>query len=181
MDTKLARLWRRFRQYEPGQGKDWADEILPVQAAEKRAALRQIDFHGIPVKIDRPKGYVQKGKDKDGKPWERVYKVDYGYIPKTQGGDGDGLDVFMGPHQDADEAYWFTQVKEDGSFDEWKVVLGALSKAEATKIYTDHIPRKFMERVTTMKLPMMQSMLGIEPTEKIAMFLGFFDELVSHD
>lgn len=129
-------------------------------------------FSGIDIRLDRPKGFVQKGKDAKGRPWSRVYKVDYGYIPKTQGGDGEGIDVFIGPDPSADEAYWINQHKEDGTFDEWKVVLGANSKKEAARIYLDHIPSKYMGTITTMKLPMMKAMLGIESAEKIAVALS---------
>ena len=55
----------------------------------KRRVAKTVDFQGIAVKVDRPQGHVQRGKDAQGNSWERTYKVDYGYITGTQGGDGE--------------------------------------------------------------------------------------------
>ncbi len=139
--------------------------------------MKLVKFQDIPVRIDRPKGFVQRGKDASGKPWERTYGYDYGYIPKTEGGDGEGVDVFLGPHADADEAYWVSQMKEDGRgdeiFDEFKVFLGFRSKEDAKRAYFEHIPRKFYHSTVTMKVPLMRAMLGIDPgPAKTAGFLA---------
>lgn len=140
--------------------------------------MKTVTFQGLKVRIDRPKGFVQEGKDESGKPWKRVYKYDYGFLPKTKGGDGDGVDVFLGPGQDAHESYWAIQRKNDGSFDEYKVFLGWKSKAEAKKVYGDHIPMRYFGGMVAMPIGMMKAMLGIEPVEKLAtVFLGFFSEL----
>ena len=82
------------------------------------------DFQGIPVRVDRPRGFIMTGVDSKGEPWKRRYKHDYGYIPRTLGGDGDGLDVFIGPDRGAKHAYWAVQRKPNGVFDEYKVFLG---------------------------------------------------------
>lgn len=119
---------------------------------------------------------MQTGKDKQGKPWRRVYKVDYGYLPKTEGGDGEALDVFLGPDPTAREAYWAIQHKDDGSFDEYKVILGARSRAQAKQIYLDHIPRKYLGALVALPVGMMQSLRGLTPMRKAAN-LAFFDEL----
>lgn len=131
--------------------------------------MKTVSFEGMTVKLDRPKGFVQEGKDKDGKPWRRVYQYDYGYIPKTQGGDGDQLDVFLGPDEDtADDAYWVIQKKDDGSFDEYKVFLGFKSRAAAKAAYLAHIPKKYYGGMVAMTVQMMRAMLGKEPAEKLA-------------
>lgn len=122
-----------------------------------------IEFQGLTIKLDRPKGFVMRGTDRDGKDWERVYKYDYGYIPKTLGGDGDGLDVFIGPDKAADNTYWAVQTKPDGSFDEYKVFLGFKSRDEAIKAYKEHIPAKLLDGVATLSIEMMKAMLGVEP------------------
>src|SRR5262245_45270536 len=103
------------------------------------------------------------GKDKEGHDWAREYLYDYGYIPKTLGGDGDGLDVFVGPKKDASEAYWAVQNKDDGSFDEYKVFLGFTSREAAIGAFRDHIPVKFLGGMVSMRLDMMKAMLGMHP------------------
>lgn len=140
------------------------DQELPETA---KTATRTVDFQGIKIRLDRPKGFVQRGKDESGKPWMRIYKYDYGFIPKTSGGDNEGVDVFLGPEKDDKEAYWAIQKKPDGSFDEYKVFLGFGSKAAAIKAYKEHIPSKFLSKMITMNLSMMKAMLNLEPKEKI--------------
>ena len=134
-------------------------------------------FQGLKVRIDRPKGYVQRGKDDEGHPWSRIYLFDYGFLPKTQGGDGDGLDVFLGPKKNAKKAYWAVQKKADGSFDEYKVFLGFESLAAAKKAYLAHIPAKFLDSFFEVEIPVMRSLLGEDPKQKVAMFVAFSDEL----
>lgn len=142
--------------------------------------MKTVTFEGMKVRLDRPKGFVQEGKDKDGKPWRRVYKYDYGFIPKTQGGDGDGLDVFLGPDENgAEDAHWVIQRKDDGSFDEYKVFLGFKDRKAAKKAYLEHIPGKYFGGMISMNTKMMRAMLGIDPMEKMAQRRAFFQELVA--
>jgi hypothetical protein len=125
---------------------------------------KKVVFQGVEIHLDRPKGLVMTGEDKEGKPWTREYLYDYGFIPKTLGGDGDGLDVFIGPHKDATETYWATQNKDDGSFDEYKVFMGFSSRAAAEAAFREHIPLKFLGSMVSMRLDMMKAMLGMNPT-----------------
>lgn len=130
-------------------------------------AMRKTQHKGVPITIDRPKGYVQTGRDAEGKAWEREYKVDYGYIPRTKGGDGEGLDVFVGPNPDADTTYWIAQKKADGSFDEYKVIVGADTAEEAKKIYFDHVPEKYFGGMSEMSVEQMKALLNKEPEHKM--------------
>lgn len=134
-------------------------------------------FEGMKVRIDRPKGFEQSGTDENGKPWTRVYKYDYGFLPKTQGGDGEGVDVYLGPNEDAHNAFWVIQKKPDGSFDEYKVFLGFDSKAQAKSAYLAHCPSKYFGGMLAMTVQMMRAMLGHDPAEKVAS--GFFFEALS--
>jgi len=137
------------------------------KACSADTVKKRLEFQGIPICVDRPKGFVMEGTDASGTPWKRVYKYDYGFIPKTLGGDGDGLDVFLGPNAKAGQAYWVTQKKDDGTFDEYKVFLGFNSREEATAAYVEHIPRKLLDGMATLSLDMMKSMLRIEPTGRV--------------
>lgn len=156
--------------------------IYKGKACSADSVKKRLEFQGIPICVDRPKGSVMKGKDDKGEPWSRTYKYDYGFIPKTLGGDDDGLDVFIGPDRKAEEAYWAIQNKPDGSFDEYKVFLGFDNRDAAIGAYKQHIPKKFFTGLVTMKVDMMRAMLKINPTgsngmKKAAMFVGFHDEL----
>jgi len=140
---------------------------------------KTVTFGGMTIKVDRPKGFIMRGTDDKGKSWERTYQYDYGFIPKTKGGDGEGVDVFLGPHKDAEEAYWVRKTKRDGTFDEYKVFLGFESAMAAKSAFKEHIPMTMFDGITTMKLGLMKAMLGLEPGEKIAEVtrIAFFDEL----
>src|SRR5262245_26425138 len=80
----------------------------------KGPIAKTIDFQGLPVHVDRPYGHVQNGMDAAGKEWKRIYHVDYGFIPSTQGGDADDLDVYMGLDKEAPDAHWILQKKANG-------------------------------------------------------------------
>jgi hypothetical protein len=141
----------------------------------------KVSFQEIPVHVDRPRGFVMLGKDQKGKPWSRRYQVDYGHIPRTLGGDGDGLDVFLGPDSKAKHAYWAVQRKMDGSFDEYKVFLGFNSREEAATVYAQHIPKKLLAGLMTMRVEMMKAMLGKNPVEhiKVAALIELTKQLFS--
>ncbi|TAJ75046.1 MAG: hypothetical protein EPO42_14385 [Gallionellaceae bacterium] len=132
-----------------------------------RKALKTVQFQGLTVKIDRPKGFVQKGKDDDGNEWSRTYELDYGFIPRTKGGDGEELDVFMGPSGDSSRAFWVTQQKADGSFDEYKLFLGFDSPRDARLAYAAHIPEKFYAGMTEMSVEQLKALLNLEPTVEL--------------
>lgn len=147
------------------------------KSLDPNSIKKHVVFQGMRVAVDRPKGFVLHGKDKEGNAWSRTYKVDYGFLPKTEGGDGEGVDVFLGPDPKARESYWATQKKEDGSFDEYKVFLGYASREEAKKTYLAHIPEKFLHSIVAMPVQMMKALLGKQPIEKLATQLAFCDEL----
>jgi len=138
---------------------------------------KTVDFKGMKIRVDRPKGFIMRGIDEEGKPWERTYKHDYGFLPRTAGGDGDGLDVFVGPDKGSGMAFWAIQKKKDGSFDEYKVFLGFPDKKAAMSAYKEHIPSKYFAGMAGMTTDMMKAMLDIMPDEKLAMHLFFLEEL----
>jgi hypothetical protein len=152
---------------------------LNGKPADPDSVKRKTDFQGIPIHIDRPKGFTMHGQDEKGAPWSRTYQYDYGFIPKTTGGDGDGLDVFIGPDPDAHESYWAVQNKPDGNFDEYKIFLGFDNRDAATAAYRQHIPLKFLRGMVAVKVDMLKALLGIDAEgyhhhqTKVAEFMGF--------
>jgi hypothetical protein len=134
---------------------------------------KKVTFEGMPVHVDRPKGLTVSGVGEDGKPWSRTYQYDYGFIPKTDGGDGDGLDVYLGPDEDrAEDAHWVRQVKKDGTFDEYKVFLGFKSRSDAKKAYKQHGPPYGYGGMVSMRVALMRALLGVTPLEKAASLWG---------
>lgn len=143
----------------------FAPSASPVVQLLKGDAVTTADFQGIGIKIDRPKGFVQTGKDADGNEWSRTYQLDYGFIPFTKGGDGEELDVFLGPDSKSKTAYWVTQSKADGSFDEYKLFLGFSTPRDVRDAYVAHIPLKFYSGMTEMPVEQLKALLDLEPQE----------------
>ncbi len=143
-------------------------DLTPVSWIAKAgdgAVAKTIDVQGIKVQIDRPNGFVQKGTDADGNEWSRTYTTDYGFIPKTNGGDGGSLDVFVGPVTKSDRVFWVTQLKADGSFDEFKLFMGYDSPREALDVFKAHIPARFFGAMSEVSVAMVKSLLNLDPIE----------------
>lgn len=87
-------------------------------------------FQGIPIHIENPAGSYRKGKK-----WIQQMQNDYGYICKTRAIDGDELDCFVGLEKEANKFYVVEQLKENGNFDEYKVMFGFSSLVKAQEGY----------------------------------------------
>ncbi len=140
------------------------DDLSKV-ALLKAAFVKTVEVQGLPVFIDRPKGYVQTGKDADGNEWSRTYLLDYGFLPRTKGGDGEELDVFIGPDETSERVFWVTQNKADGTFDEYKVFVGFTHPREARDAYVAHIPAKFYAGMSETPIGQLKALAGIDPVE----------------
>jgi hypothetical protein len=100
-------------------------------------------FQGFPVVVENPLGTVRSGVNDAGDEWEREMKADYGYIPGTENqseGDGEDLDVYLGPDPKATEAYLIEQLDDEGNLDEYKCMLGYSSKDKSVRSYLEHYP-----------------------------------------
>jgi 5-methylcytosine-specific restriction endonuclease McrA len=144
------------------------DEIgsADLNASGKLAPDQGFDettYQGIPIVVDRPKGTVQTGVGAGGQEWSRTYQTDYGYVPATAGGDGEELDVFLGPNPEAPTAWVAVQNDDAGDFDELKVCLGFDSEADARACYVAHIPERFLSSLQPVPVALLQAMLGLEP------------------
>jgi hypothetical protein len=126
------------------------------------AVKKVVDFQGIKVSIDRPMGFVQTGKDAEGNEWSRTYHNDYGFLPRTNGGDGGSLDVFMGPSEKSDRVFWVEQRKADGTFDEFKIFLGFDAPGEVLDVFKAHIPVRFFGGLSEMTVAQMKALLNLD-------------------
>ena len=109
--------------------------INPSEAQRNAGNYKKghISVKGMKIAIENPAGskryYGNEGK-------YNVMKNHYGYFNVTKGRDGDAVDVFLGPDiENFDRIYCIDQNKEDGEFDETKVMLGFNSKEEAKEAY----------------------------------------------
>lgn len=110
----------------------------PTEAQKKAENYKQghVTLWGLPFTIENPKGSVRRGTDGNGKQWEQVMNNTYGKIRKTEGVDGDHIDVFFGPNLHSDKVFVVDQLNvETQEFDEHKVMLGFDSMEEAQAAY----------------------------------------------
>jgi hypothetical protein len=94
-----------------------------------------------------------------------VYQTDYGFIPGTEGGDGEEMDVFLGTSDTFPSAFLIEQKKMDGTFDEFKLMLGFLSESEAVSCYLAHIPANFMGKCYEIPFEAVKGLLTKDPKE----------------
>jgi len=101
--------------------------------AQKEAGnykLGRVNFQGLPIAIENP-----RGSDRSGPGWRVTMAHHYGYLERTSGADGEGVDVFIGPDLDSELVTVVNQTRPDGSFDEHKVMLGFPSEDAARRGY----------------------------------------------
>jgi len=103
----------------------------------------KIQFKGLDILIENPKGSIRWGFDERGQKWLQKMKSHYGYIVNDGGqetADGDKIDVFIGPKLNASRAFVVNQEK-DGAFDEHKIMLGFNTIEEAEAAYLSNYQR----------------------------------------
>ena len=126
----------------------------PALATLKARALsRTLKFRDLDVSIETDKGEEREWHDPfTGRAGVTKMKYPYGYIRKTMGVDGDHVDVFVGPEEDAPDVHVVHQKKAPLfiEYDEDKCMLGWHSADAAKEAYLAHYddPR-FFGRMTS--------------------------------
>lgn len=103
--------------------------------------VTHMQFQGFSINIENPVGSVRMWRDENsGECGETQMKYPYGYFIGTLGLDGDEVDVFVGPNEDASNVFVVTQLKkpEFVEIDEQKVMLGFLTEDAARTAYLWH-------------------------------------------
>ena len=109
----------------------------PTEKQKESGIYRKgrVNFKGIDLVIENPKGSIRFGFNEQGKKWVTKLKNHYGYIAKTEGADYDEIDFFLGDKLNGSRVFVVNQKKKDNSFDEIKVIFGANDIDEAEQIY----------------------------------------------
>src|SRR5712675_2337109 len=85
----------------------------------------RIKVRGLSISIENRKGSIRKGVDKNGKAWKVKMTWPYGYIRNSMGVDGDHVDCFIGPNENAKQVYIIHRQDPDTKkYDEDKCLLG---------------------------------------------------------
>lgn len=161
-----------------------AAEAHPSPSAAQTSAGNyrhgHVVVHGLGISIENAKGSKRKGFGRDGKSWSVVMPAHYGYVKRTEGADGDHVDVYVGPNPESTTVWVVDQIdRETGDFDEHKVMLGYDSWAAASKDYvgafSDGKGAERIGHVSSMTISDFKSWLAEGPrtapksmTEKIA-------------
>lgn len=111
----------------------------PTEAQAKSGNYRKgkVRIGGLEIAIETPKGAIRRGREPDGTPWQVTMPAHYGYVKRTEGADGDQVDVYLGPKADEPHRVWVIDQLdcETGEFDEHKVMIGFESESEAIMTY----------------------------------------------
>lgn len=128
----------------------------------------KVNFQGLPISIENPKGSVRSGKDKNGKEWSVKMPFPYGYIRGTTAKDMEHIDCFIGPNFKSIRVYVIDQKKGNGSYDECKVMLGFPTREAAIDGYRSSYSDKKnrIMKVTKMLMPEFKEWLKKGDTKK---------------
>ncbi|MCG8381761.1 MAG: strawberry notch C-terminal domain-containing protein [Gammaproteobacteria bacterium] len=142
----------------------------PTQAQKEAGNYKMghVKMQGLDISIENPKGSKRKGTSPDGTPWESEMDSHYGYVKRTEGADGDHVDVFLGANPDSDRVYVVDQKNQDGTFDEHKVMLGFNDQQSAVDGYHANYDEGWqgMGAVTEMSMPEFKDWLKTGDTKK---------------
>lgn len=148
-DTHAAKLVRQAESLRSTALRDQVQSMMrtdgwkmptPAQAKSGKYRKLPIKWNGLDIEIENPVGTVREGVDETGKAWRTEFKHAYGEILRTEGMDGDPVDVFMGLNESAPEVYVVRQMKRKkwDEPDEDKCFLGFDSMEQAKAAYLDH-------------------------------------------
>jgi len=127
-----------------------ADTALAVEAARTDVNTQPTDgqkeagnykkghvkIHGLDITIENPVGSLRTGTSPDGEAWSVQMPADYGYIKRTEGADGDNVDVYIGPNHQSQNVFVIDQVNPDtGVYDEHKAIMGVDTPEQARALY----------------------------------------------
>ena len=112
-------------------------DVTPTDAQIEAGNYKKghVKVQGLDITIENPEGSERTGKE-DGDTWTSKMHIDYGYIKKSEGADGEHIDVYIGPNPESDTAYAVHQIEpETGKYDEDKVMIGFDSQKAAEAAY----------------------------------------------
>ncbi|WP_454627811.1 PLxRFG domain-containing protein [Bradyrhizobium cenepequi] len=114
-----------------------ATNTEPTEGQKKAGnyAKATVKWHGMDIAIENPKGSKRTGKDAGGREWSVEMPDHYGYVKRTEGADGDAVDVYMGSNPKSERVFVIDQQDFSGKFDEHKAMLGYDSRADAMTAY----------------------------------------------
>lgn len=147
----------------------------PAQSAAGNYKKPRVHWRGLEIAIENPAGTVREGRG-----WRTKMVNDYGYVCRTEGVDGDEVDVYLGPELETAPTVYVVHQRRKGAadakawtdYDEDKVMAGFPSEAAARAAYLRHYDdERFLGPITAM--PVDEFVAKVRATrEKPAMIKG---------
>ena len=130
-----------------------------------------IKLNGFNIALETARGTIRAGKDENGNPWEVLMPAHYGEIQRTEGADGDGVDVYLGQSPESKQIYVVDQIDpKTGKFDEHKVLMAFPDQETAMDTYvrgfSDGSGQSRMGAVTPMTVAQFRQWLKNGNTKK---------------
>lgn len=134
-------------------------------------------FAGFNISIENKKGSYREGTDPNGHKWRVKMYHDYGYIRGSVGTDGDHVDCYLGPNENAKKVYIVHQQNPDTKeYDEDKCMLGFDTQIDAKNAYLKQYDRPgFLQSITVMDLEEFRSKV-LDPENKGKMIKSMIDQ-----
>ena len=130
--------WRFYKSHIDDAAKE-VSEPTADQAKSGNYRKAHVKVVGLDIALETPKGGVRRGVDRKGAAWETTMPAHYGYVKRTEGADGDHVDVSLGPYAheaEAHKVYVIDQIDPgSGKFDEHKCQIGFTSRDAALDVY----------------------------------------------
>jgi hypothetical protein len=138
-----------------------ANPVVSDKEDYRFALEGKTEWKGIKISIENKKGSVRSGTDENGKPWEIKMKHAYGRIPRTEGNDGDNVDVIIGPDLSSDLVFIVHQTTPwTKGWDEDKCIIGAKTQKQAESIFKSMYNQKgFMGPIDVVSSEVFKEML----------------------
>ncbi len=145
-----------------------------VARLQKAAGGAMLDQRfGFPLAVEIPPGGIRAGTSPDGTAWSQpMIGASYGFLPGTMEIDHEPVDVFAGDNAAAELCFVVTQLHQDGTLDERKLLLGYSSAQEAIQVFLANGPAWRMGEVHAFPVGLLRGLLGYEASAPGALVKG---------
>jgi inorganic pyrophosphatase len=151
-----------FDYFEVGQTTDLVWKSLKSDGKVKRT----IKFQGLTIGIETDKGEYRHWYDSSTRTTGKTkMNYPYGFIKRTEGADGDSVDVYVGPDDESTKVFVVHQLKAPKftQYGEDKVMLGFISPREAKSAYLEHYDNpKYFGEMTETTIDAFKRMLSLD-------------------
>lgn len=129
-----------------------------------------VSVQGLDISIENPKGSTRSSKPGARKQWSQKMKDHYGYLRRTEGADGEQIDVFIGENPTNDRVFVVDQVNQQtGDFDEHKAMIGYNNQADAKRGYLRNFEKGWKPgAITEMSMDEFKSWVKTNPPRRPA-------------